>query len=122
MVSNPCEMLQGKLAILTNSWLKRFQYIHIVGDASSVGYGAFTPHGELSSPMVVSFDAVEIARMEDNQLSSVLRETKNARLAVETLIGGLPASQVAGKVCVPTKYMLSKGPSSKQICLDSSVI
>lgn len=36
------------------TWLKRFQYGHIVGDASSVGYGAFTPHGELPGPMVVS--------------------------------------------------------------------
>ena len=84
------------------TWLKRFQYVHIVGDASSVGYGAFTPHGELSSPMVVSFDSVGIHRMQDNQLSSVLRETKNARLAVETLIDGLHASQLAGTVYVYT--------------------
>lgn len=84
------------------TWLKRLQYIHIVGDASSVGFGAFTPHGELPSPMVVSFDAMEIAGMEDNQLSSVLRETKNARLAIQTLIANLPVDQVAGKVCVYT--------------------
>lgn len=58
------------------TWLKRLQYIRIVGDASNVGFGAFTPHGELPSPMVVSFDATEIDRMEHNQLSSVLRETK----------------------------------------------
>ncbi len=47
-------------------WLKRYQYLHIVGDASSVGYGAFAPHGELPSPMVVSFHSVEIDKMQDN--------------------------------------------------------
>ena len=48
------------------TWLKRYQYLHIVGDASSVGYGAFAPHGELPSPMVVSFHSVEIDKMQDN--------------------------------------------------------
>ena len=75
--------------------MKRFQYVHIVGDASSVGYGAFTTHGELPSPMVVSLYSVEINRMQDNQLSSVLRKTKNSRLAVDTPVDDLHASQLA---------------------------
>ena len=69
-----------------------------------MGYGAFTPHGELTSPVVVFFDSEEIDSMQYNQLSSVLRETKNSRLTVETLIESLHgiASQVAGMVCVYT--------------------
>lgn len=58
--------------------------------------------GELPGPMVVSFDSVEIDRMQDNQLSSVLRESKNARLAVETLIDSLHSSHLAGTTCVYT--------------------
>ena len=78
--------------------MKQFQYVHIVGDASSVGYGAFTTHGhgELPSPMVVSSDSMEINRMQDNQLPSILRKTTNARLAVDTPIDNLHASQLAG--------------------------
>lgn len=30
------------------SWLRRNNVIHVCGDASSVGYGAYTPHGEVS--------------------------------------------------------------------------
>ena len=80
--------------------MKRFQYVHIIGDASSVGNGAFTPHGELPSPMVVSLDSVEINRMQDNQLPSTLRKTTDARLAVDTPIDNLHASQPAGNFIV----------------------
>ena len=66
-----------------------------------MGCGAFTPHGELPSQMVVSFDSVKVDRMKDNQLSIVLGETQNAGLAVETL-NNLHASQLAGTVCVYT--------------------
>ena len=77
--------------------------------------------------MVVSFDFMEIDRM--HQLSSVLRETKNARLAVETVIDSLPIDQVACKVCVYTgdcfpaiqdmlkmKGSLQVFPEVKQLC------
>ena len=36
-------------------WLHSTEYVHVVGDASSVGYGAFTPNAELESPMIISF-------------------------------------------------------------------
>ena len=62
------------------TWLRSKEYIHVVGDASSVGYAAFTPNSELPSSMIISIDQSEIERMKVNQLSSVLRETKNVRL------------------------------------------
>ena len=48
------ELCDGK------SWLKRDACIHLCGDASKVGYGAYTPDCELQHPMVMSFDAKEI--------------------------------------------------------------
>ena len=84
------------------SWVKRTDSIHICGDASKVGYGAFTPNQELPQPMVMSLDAVEIQLMYANQLSSVYREVKNVRLAVETLISQLGTAAVSGKVVVYT--------------------
>ena len=81
-----------------------------------MGYGAFTPHGELPSQMVVSFGSV---KMKDNQLSIVLRETQNARLAVETLIDSLHASQLAGTIytgdCFPAIQTMLKMKGSMQV-------
>ena len=84
------------------SWLRSTEYIHVIGDASNVGYAAFTPNAELQSTMIVSFDLSEIDKMNVNQLSSVFRETKNVRLALETIINSLPAAQLASKVFVYT--------------------
>ena len=84
------------------TWLRSTEYIHVVGDASSVGYAAFTPNSELPSSMIISIDQSEIERMKVNQLSSVLRETKNVRLALETVINSIPTAQHAGRVFVYT--------------------
>ncbi len=84
------------------SWLRKAESIHICGDASKVGYGAYTPNDELQQPMVMSFDAAEIQLMRANQLSSVFREVKNVRLAVETVVSRLGPEFVAGKVIVYT--------------------
>ena len=52
-----------------------------------------TPNAELESTMIVSFDQCEIDRMNVNKLSLELRETRNVRLALETIINSLPATQ-----------------------------
>lgn len=31
-------------------WLRSTQYMHVIGDASSVGYASFTPNAELKTP------------------------------------------------------------------------
>lgn len=85
-------------------WLKRLQYIHMVGDASSAGLKAFKTHGELPSPMAVSLITCLMPwRLANWRKSAILwlRET-NARLAVQTLIDSLPVDLVAGKMCDQT--------------------
>jgi len=84
------------------SWLHSLEYIHVVGDAFSIGYAAFTPNAELANNTIISFDQFEIAQTNANKLSSVLHETKNVRLALETVINSLPAAQLVGKVFVYT--------------------
>ncbi len=59
------------------SWLRKAESIHICGDASKVGYGAYTPNDELQHPMVMSFDVAEFQLTRANQLSSVFCEVKN---------------------------------------------
>ena len=56
------------------SWLSKAESIHICGDVSKVGYGAYTPDDELQHPMVMSFDVAEVQLMRANQLSSVFRQ------------------------------------------------
>lgn len=48
--------------------------------------------------MIISFYQGETDGMKVNKLSSLLRGTKNVRLALETIINNLPAVQLAGKV------------------------
>lgn len=84
------------------SWLKRTSLIHVCGDASKVGYGAFTPNGELYPATGVSFNPEEIRLMSVNKLSSVFREVKNVCLAVETVVHKLGYDIVGGKVIVYT--------------------
>ena len=81
------------------SLLRRSDSIHVCGDASN---GAYTPNLELQHPMVMSFDAYEIHLMQTGQLSSVFREVKNVRLAIEAIVFQLGSSGVAGKVIVYT--------------------
>ena len=85
------------------TWLKRGNTVHVCGDASSVGYAAFTPHGEITDDMAMSFDQWEINCMQAGTLSSVFRETKRARLAVEYVIGNLGSEKMAGSMIVYTK-------------------
>ena len=66
--------------------LDRTNIVHVAGDASSIGYAAFTPHGEIGHPMTMSFDQQEMQLMQQQALSSVYRETKSARLAVQYVV------------------------------------
>lgn len=45
------------------TWLKRDNTLHVCGDASSMGSGAYMPNGEMSQPMVMSFTDSETALM-----------------------------------------------------------
>ena len=94
------------------TWLQRGSVVHVCGDASSVGYAAFTPHGEVKYDMAMSFDETEIESMQAGLLSSVYRETKNARLAVEYVIDSLGCTNLAGSMVVYTGD-LSHGYQSK---------
>ena len=82
------------------SWLKHTSLIHVCGDASKVGYGAFTPNGELYP--AVCFNPEEIRLMSVNKLSSVFCEVKIVRLAVEAVVRKLGSDIVGGKVIVYT--------------------
>lgn len=84
------------------SWLRRSNVIHVCGDASSVGYGAYTPNGEVDCDMALSFDQPEIQSMRAGTLSSVYRETKNARLAMEYVVDCVGAAKLAGSMIVYT--------------------
>lgn len=103
------------------SWLRRNNVIHVCGDASSVGYGAYTPHGEVSYDMALSFDQSEMQCMQSGTLSSVLRETKNARLAVQYVVHSLGTAAVAGSLvvytgdCFPAVQNLLKMKGSPQV-------
>ena len=50
----------------------------------------------------MSFDVAEIQLMRANQLSSVFREVKNIRLALETIVSQLGPNLFTGKVIVYT--------------------
>lgn len=67
-----------------------------------MGYAAFTPHGEITYDMAMSFDQWEIDSMQAGTLSSVYRETKNARLALEYVVYSLGPANVAGRLVVYT--------------------
>ena len=90
---NSIDICNGKV------WLSRTKIVHVAGDASSIGYAAFTPHGEIGYPMAMSFDQQEIRLMQCQALSSVYRETKNARLAVQYVVQCL-GDRVAGGLIV----------------------
>ena len=84
------------------SWLRRDKVFHVCGDASSVGYAAYMPHGEVEYGMALSFDWSEMQGLHAGTLSSVLRETKNARLALEYVVDSLGIDAVAGSLVVYT--------------------
>ena len=56
------------------SWERRTQVIRVVGDASESALAAFTPDGQLEAPIIVPFTAAERAAVEENRLSSTVRE------------------------------------------------
>ncbi|KAL0041151.1 hypothetical protein WJX77_006885 [Trebouxia sp. C0004] len=97
------------------SWLKRDAFLHVVGDASKVGYGAYMPNAELAEPMVMTFNPNEMQLMAANKLSSVFREVKNVRLAVQTLVHHL-GDNVVGKVIVYIGDFLSHA-TFMSVCL-----
>lgn len=113
--SDNLELCNGK------TWLRRDKTIHVCGDASSIGYAAYTPHGEISHHMALSFDQLEIQSMQLGKLSSVYRETKNARLALEYVIHSLGSAMVAGSLvvytgdCFPAVQDLLKMKGSQQV-------
>lgn len=67
-------------------WLRRHNVVNVCGDASSIGYAAYTPHGEVGYDMIMSFEQSEIESMHEGTLSSVYREIKNARLALQYVV------------------------------------
>lgn len=79
-------------------WLNRTKTVHVVGDASIIGYAAFTPHEEVEFPMAMSLDQQGIHLMQSQSLSSVYRETKHARLAVQYVVQCMGAEMAGGLV------------------------
>jgi len=59
----------------------------VCGDASSLGYGAYLLHGELDYPMALFFDETQTQLMQVDAPSTVDRDTKNIRLAVQCVLG-----------------------------------
>ncbi len=82
------------------TWLQRGRILIVCGDASSVGYAAYTPHGEIEYAMVMSFDQVTMDCMQAGSLSSVYCETKNARLAMGYVVRDLGSAALAGIIFV----------------------
>ena len=83
------------------SWLRRANVFHAAGDVSGTGYAGYSDL--LPQPIVMSYSLEEWAAMQadPHALSSVLRETENAKLVLETII--LHRSDtVAGGVLVYT--------------------
>lgn len=68
------------------SWLRRSQIYHAAGDVSGTGYAGYS--SLLPAPMVMSYSTEDWEAMQADpySLSSVLRETKNAQLVLETVI------------------------------------
>ena len=56
-----------------NFW-KRSNVLLVAGDASEYAFATFTPRGEFSHPMVVTFSEQEQLLMAQNEYSSTLRE------------------------------------------------
>ena len=74
-----------------NSRLHSLKHILVLGDASSVGYAAFTPNAERPCATIISFVYAEIAQISANELFSVFRETRDVNLAWESIVNILPA-------------------------------
>ena len=57
-----------------SSWWKRARALLVAGDASDYAFAAYTPDGEFSHPMVITFTDAELQLLANNQYSSTLRE------------------------------------------------
>ena len=68
------------------SWARRHNVYHVTGDVSGTGYAGYSDL--LPAPVVLSYDTDEWAALsaDPHSLSSVHRETKNAKLALQTVI------------------------------------
>lgn len=94
-----------------------------------MGCGAYMPNGEMSK-MIMSFDDRQIALMQAQKLSSVLPETKNVRLAVQSVVYNIDPVGLSGAIVVLTgdcqpsiQGLLKMGgtpdvfPEIKRLCL-----
>lgn len=74
------DSMNGKL------WRMEGPVYVLVGDASESGYGGYLPNRELLSPFKSSFSQQEVALMREGKLSSTLREVRNVRLMLESVL------------------------------------
>ena len=83
------------------SWSRRQVVYHVVGDVSGTGYAGYSTL--LPAPIILSYDTDEWAALQadPHSLSSVHRETQNAKLALQTVIQHRPDA-VAGALLVYT--------------------
>ena len=66
------------------SWIKRNRVYHVSGDVSDTGYAGYC--SLLPEPVVMSYSEEDRLLMCERALSSVLRETLNAKLVLETVM------------------------------------
>ena len=66
------------------SWVKRSNVIHASGDVSDVGYAGHC--ALLPVPIIMSYSEIDRQLVSERALSSVLRETVNAKLVLETIM------------------------------------
>ena len=71
-------------------WWKREDTFVVAGDASEIAFAAYTPNGEYSHPIVVSFKPQEMQLMADNQFSSTLREIMCMLVVTKVLLQQAP--------------------------------
>ena len=100
------------------SWLRRSRTFNAAGDVSGTGYAGYS--SLLPAPIVMSYSIEdwEAMQADPHSLSSVLRETRNAQLVLETVIAHKSA-QLQGGLLVYTgdnqgsiaclKRMMGKG-------------
>ena len=62
----------------------------VAGDASEIAFAAYTPNGEYSHPIVVSFTAEQMLLMATNRFSSTLREIMCMLVITKVLLQQAP--------------------------------
>lgn len=72
-------------------WTIERETLVVAGDyGSTTGYGAYTPYGEMETPMVVSLTPEEQALIADNKFSSTYGELRALSLSLETILEQKP--------------------------------